>query len=200
MRFPKDDSNFRKIAFDDLENLRVVCELVEGRDCVVQAGGNVGIFPNALADYGFNKVLTFEPDAENFDCLLENCTAPAIVPQLAALSNEVGTCRVVGPRADCGSLQVCPGDDVPALTIDSLGLDGCDLIYLDVEGSEHRALVGGLETIAKFKPVIVCENKGLCDGFRGGRKGNQAFREFVESLGYTFHLRIRGDDVFLPCA
>ena len=46
---------------------------------------------------------------------------------------------------------------LPAITIDSLQLRSCDLIKLDVEGWENRALEGGMQTIARFRPVLFFE-------------------------------------------
>ena len=53
----------------------------------------------------------------------------------------------------------------PTMRIDDLALPGCDLIQLDLEGYELFALKGGLDTINKYKPVIVIE---VCWGERYG--------------------------------
>ena len=41
--------------------------------------------------------------------------------------------------------------------IDSLNLQICDLIQLDIEGFEYQALVGAKETLERCKPVIIVE-------------------------------------------
>ena len=38
--------------------------------------------------------------------------------------------------------------------VDELSLDKVDLIKMDIEGAEVRALLGGLETIARFRPNL----------------------------------------------
>tara|TARA_R110002049_G_scaffold3325_6_gene25641 strand:+ start:587 stop:1243 length:657 start_codon:yes stop_codon:yes gene_type:complete len=43
------------------------------------------------------------------------------------------------------------------ITIDTLKLDKCDFIKIDVEGGEFKVLEGAEETINKFKPVIILE-------------------------------------------
>lgn len=50
------------------------------------------------------------------------------------------------------------GEKVNTITIDSLNLDSCDFIKMDVEGFEPIVLLGAIETIKKFKPIILFEN------------------------------------------
>jgi FkbM family methyltransferase len=50
------------------------------------------------------------------------------------------------------------GEEVSAVTIDSLNLDQCDFIKLDLEGAEPLALQGAKETIKKFHPIILFEH------------------------------------------
>ena len=44
------------------------------------------------------------------------------------------------------------------ITIDSMNLDKCDMIQLDVENYEFETLIGARETINKYHPLIVMEN------------------------------------------
>ncbi len=49
------------------------------------------------------------------------------------------------------------GEKVKMIKIDNLYLDGCDFIKIDVEGFEYGVLLGAIETIKKYKPVIFYE-------------------------------------------
>ncbi len=49
------------------------------------------------------------------------------------------------------------GEKVKMIKIDDLKLDGCDFIKIDVEGFEYGVLLGAIETIKKYKPVIFYE-------------------------------------------
>jgi hypothetical protein len=44
------------------------------------------------------------------------------------------------------------GESVQAITVDSLGLERCDLIKLDVEGMEMRVLAGAAATLERHRP------------------------------------------------
>jgi hypothetical protein len=87
------------------------------------------------------------------------------------------------------------GDIAPIDTLDSLNLPALDLLYLDIEGFEMMAIIGGLETIVKFKPVIAIEDKGLSE--RYGYKQGQA-EKFLASHGYEVVARPHRD-VVMAC-
>lgn len=143
------------------EALPLVLPLVEEKRVCVQAGGNVGVYPMALAAF-FDRVITFEPDAENLACLSKNATQGSIAIFKAALGATAGTCSVQVVEPDnCGAHKTVPSGPIPVMTIDGLSLDQCDLIWLDIEGAEADAIEGARATIARFSPIIVLEEKGL---------------------------------------
>lgn len=64
-----------------------------------------------------------------------------------------------GKRFNLGGLQIgSGGEEIKTITIDSLNLDSCDYIKIDVEGFEPLVLIGAEKTIKKFKPVILFES------------------------------------------
>jgi FkbM family methyltransferase len=69
---------------------------------------------------------------------------------------------VMGIPNNYGAGHCEPGDGrVHATTVDSLELKSCDLIQLDIEGGEYRALRGAHDTLAHYKPVVCIEHKPL---------------------------------------
>lgn len=52
---------------------------------------------------------------------------------------------------------------IEGITIDSLNLDRCSLIKLDLEGYELLALMGALDTLKRCKPFIIMEMAGHGD-------------------------------------
>ena len=132
----------------------------KGRDVVVQAGGNCGLYPRLLSNI-FQVVYTFEPDPLNFYCLTRNCQKDNIVKYQAALGSDHSSISVHRhTQENVGMHQVTKNQDgfLMQLKIDDLDLRYCDLICLDIEGYEINALNGATETLKKFKPTVVVEN------------------------------------------
>lgn len=69
-----------------------------------------------------------------------------------------------------------------------------DFIQLDVEGFEHFAILGALETIERSSPLICLELKGI--GKRYGHPDEDTIA-LLESIGYTIQARIHRDIVFV---
>ena len=161
-------------------------------EVVIQAGGNCGLYPMLLANH-FARVYTFEPDPLNFHCLVNNCQRPNIYKFNCALGetnkllhvfngNEgnVG-CHTVG---DDGDKYTVKHSFVPTMTIDQLALDQCDLIQLDCEGYEPNIILGAMDTIAKFKPVISLETT------------NGETEMLINQFGYVHKLTVGSDKIF----
>jgi FkbM family methyltransferase len=161
---------------------------------VIQAGGNIGVYPATMAGQ-FERVLTVEPDLVNYQALLLNVAGrDNIEHHWAAFGDKIGTASVdhVYPE-NIGAHQLKAGSDVRVLTIDSFGVDNCDFIQLDVEGYEHLALLGAERTIKKTHPVITLELKGL-----GSRYGysDQDTISLLDSWGYEIVGRVNRDVIF----
>jgi hypothetical protein len=95
--------------------------------------------------------------------------------------------------ANIGGCYVDEGGkySVSTIAIDDLYLTACDLIILDIEGSEPFALEGARATIDKFKPVIMVEDRGL----KGAKK------DWSHSFpGYNpLRIRTHRDTILVPC-
>ena len=52
------------------------------------------------------------------------------------------------------------GQEIKVITLDSLNLNGCDFMKVDVEGYEPLVFEGSKQTIKKFRPVICFEDNG----------------------------------------
>jgi FkbM family methyltransferase len=170
-------------------------------DVVVQAGGNCGMYPRLLAQH-FKRVYTFEPDPLNFHCLVNNTQLENVIKIQAALGDENRLITVVrGGFSNVGTHTVAENNEaqltwvvpfqsvltnIPCMTLDTLNLDQCDFIQLDVEGYEAKVLRGAKNTIEKFKPAISCEN-----GHVSGVK------DFLVSLGYTVKLVSGADTLYV---
>ena len=117
-------------------DIKSVIKHVTDFSICVQAGGNVGVWPKVLSRY-FQTVYTFEPDPENYACLLKNAKEQNVIPFNVALSDRCENVHVEAPdefhKYNCGAYQVFEGGK-SSMKIDDLELDSCGLVYLDIEG------------------------------------------------------------------
>lgn len=178
----------------DWENLHKpkILNLVpeEKRNTVVQAGGNMGMYPRLLSDI-FKRVYTFEPDPINFHCLVANCQRDNIVKMNAALGYKrelVRSSKDPFPdwEINYGVRVVATDGDVivPTMRVDDLPLDHCDLIMIDTEGYELNILKGAVETLEKFGPVVFAEFAEPCI-------------PYMQAFGYQVVDRAAGDLIFV---
>lgn len=191
MRFPETDIECRLVVPFQAGDAENAYPYIKKFDCVIQAGGNVGVWPIKLIE-DFKEVYTFEPDAENYDCLIENIGDLNINHRRAALGEVAGTGSLEGRKTNCGAYQTIDGDDFDIITIDSLKLKP-DFICLDIEGFEIFALKGAVKTIEKYKPVIMIEDKGLSERY-GYNKGDCG--EFLKGFGYREVCSVNRDVIF----
>jgi FkbM family methyltransferase len=196
--WPEEDHAARPVILEAVTaDVPKFLAFVEGRSTIVQAGGNVGVYAIALARQ-FASVVTVEPDQDNYAALCRNVEASGLDGRIlhlnAAFGEEPGFCAVdrMDP-ANCGAHRLMDGDQVQVITVDSLGLNACDAIWLDVEGFELPALKGAEATIDRFGPTIGIEEKGLSEHF-GVRRGQAA--EWLKTLGYGQVGKIGRDEIY----
>lgn len=188
--WPASDRECRRFVVAWMEDLNVSLPLCENRRVAVQAGGNVGTWPLALADE-FDTVYTFEPDPLNFYCLARNCANPNIIKFQAALGNERGLVGMHTDPRNVGAHYIEGSGRIPIMRIDDLGLEVCDFICLDIEGYEMEALKGAHETLLRHHPVIHLEDKGLSEKY--GTKKEEVVDMLVNLYGYTVRARVHRD-------
>lgn len=191
--FPDHDIDGHKVLIGQSSDIQKVLKYVENFDVCIQAGGNVGIWPKILSGY-FSDVYTFEPDQENFECLLANLHGIKNVhTKQSALSDKIENVIVKSPNKaemnNCGAYQVFEDENgLKTTKIDDLNLKP-DLIYLDIEGYELKALQGAVEAL-KSKPVICFEDKELPIMY-GKEVGD--VEEWLKDFGYEVVEKVHRD-------
>ena len=136
----------------------------------------------------FKEIYSFEPHPLNFECLKKNCQGEKYHLYNVGLGHTNTKCKIEGDGKggrNVGRFQVSESSkgDIDLITVDSLNLDKCDLMHLDVEGFESNVLLGAMATIVKYKPKIILE-------FGNGK-------EVIESLGYTLKEKLDMDWIFV---
>ena len=139
---------------------------------VLDIGANIGTHAIAFAEMVTDTgcVLCFEPMMYNFHLLCANIAmngSQRIYPHRMIVGDHdddyARLPQIDGKqRRNFGmykALKEVRGQGIPTpiVTIDSLDMTRCDLIKIDVEGSEFEVLDGARETIEEFSPVIQAE-------------------------------------------
>lgn len=135
-------------------------------------------FPPTLAVFRGNVTLNPGLPIEVIPCAVSD--TPGAVRMRGTDPTNLGTVRAVEASASDSDplVQVVRLDDMVA----QRKLDRVDLIKADVEGFEYRALAGGIETLRRFRPVVVLE---LADRHLIAQGSSaRAVVELLQGLGY----------------
>lgn len=170
-----------------------------GRDGLyIDVGAHIGLWAwNMMRHFAFTHA--FEPVAAHRECFEKNVPmgAPEIVALHAcALGALEGTCSIETTTGSSGDSQVRSGTEIPMRRLDSFEFKDVDLIKVDCEGFEENVLIGGLETIRRWRPVICVEQKRDMAA-RFGLKPQGAV-VFLERLNYRVAEILSGDYIMVP--
>jgi FkbM family methyltransferase len=139
----------------------------------IDMGANIGVHSllAALRSGREGKVLALEASPVTFPILVDNLASagcPGAVAVNVAVWDAPGIIAFSHIPHIIGGSHVNPTADenwqvftVPCDSLDNLaekaGLERVDLIKIDVEGSEIRALLGAQATLSRYKPPIIVE-------------------------------------------
>ena len=140
---------------------------------ILDVGANIGTHTVALAKkVGTNgRVIAFEPQRIIYQNLCANVSLNRLT-NVDCLQKGVGEDTAVFPvpimdpekQQNFGAFEIRgykTGEPVEIITIDSLSLEACSLIKVDVEGMEKEVLTGANDTIREFRPLMFIENNNL---------------------------------------
>jgi len=172
---------------------------------ILDIGANIGTWSIPLAVKN-RKIYSFEPFDSSFYALCGNIfinKKENIYPRQCALTDNVNrkTTLMLPELVNIGGCKLIETDlntenNYSLATIDSFSFDKVDLIKLDVEGHELNVLKGGVNTIARCKPVIMFEC-WAADSIHWKNIPNTGteLMEYIESIGYKINkINIDGND------
>ena len=174
----------------------LVAKLLNQRSgSMVHAGAFFGDMLPSFSSACSGTLFAFEPVLENF-VLSQLCVQANELSNVALLHAALGQAHGVGRittkipdeqvHAGGASRMSTSGQLVPILTIDALDIVALRVIQLDIEGYELPALLGGLATIRRERPVVLIEdNKGQCT-------------PLLKGLSYVYLGRIPGLSIWCP--
>lgn len=186
------------------ETLLVLRGLLPEGGVFVDVGGHCGMMTlfGARCVGPAGQVLAFEPSPREFARLRANVAANGfaqVALHQAAMAEAPGTVvlrlaeaghaghNTIGSGFAYAGVAVAELVEVPATTLDAAlaGLARCDVIKMDVEGAELRALRGGAAQIARLRPALVLE---VFDAALAGHGGTVAeLMDWLEAQGYDTH-------------
>ena len=129
---------------------------------VIEGGCHIGTHSIILSKLS-SQLICFEPLKSSRDILeknlkINNCNNVEVSD--FGLSDSLGSTSfsyVNNGNIGGAVLEDSDNGDIALINIDSLNLSKLDFVKLDIEGYEKSAIIGGIETIKKFKPTIVLE-------------------------------------------
>jgi FkbM family methyltransferase len=179
-------------------NLVRAISFVARRRLALDIGGHIGTSANRLSRI-FRRVVTFEPAADTYACLLEIISARALSNVTAynlALSDKRGSACLMPYSRDPGNVgarSLSSGDDVIVFTMDDSDFSDLDFIKIDVEGFEALVLLGGRSTLCRERPVIMFEERGLKGRVPAGTPSPQMI---LGDWGARLLLKMGGDEIW----
>lgn len=167
----------------------------------IDVGAHCGMWSMQLAKR-FQRVEAFEPVAAHRACFLRNVpnaeqdAMQHVWLHACALGDHEGHVDIHTEPTSSGDSYVQGEGPIALCTLDSFNITDVDFIKLDCEGYELFALRGGEETIKKYKPVVIVEQKpGKAQKFGLGEV--DAVR-YLQLLGYKQAEEISGDYIMVP--
>jgi FkbM family methyltransferase len=163
---------------------------IRAGDTVIDCGGYVGDWTKWALLAGASRVVTVEPAAAQLECIRRN------------LAEEIRQGRVIlypkgvwdreerlylshnesNPAADAVTGEkTAVGEYIDLTTIDSivteLKLDRVDVLKMDIEGAEIRAIRGARNSLNRFRPRLAIATEHTPDMLKNNRDVIRAIRE-----------------------
>ncbi len=140
--------------------------------CVIDAGANVGYTSLYFAhNLPSASIVAIEPEPLNYAMLLENTKRyPNIIPLCAALWSSSRPLCLSNPDAESWAFQytdkpkINGSITVASCTVPDImreyGLDGIDLLKIDIEGGEKELFSQSVEWLSKVRNIMIEVHRG----------------------------------------
>jgi len=124
-------------------------------DLGAYTGDTVKKYASLCPDY--NEIIAVEPNKNSFKKLLSLTESLKNVTAVRAVAGDKnGTAFLPKGNRGRGSREDSAGEEITAVTADALlNSKRVDIIKMDIEGNELKALAGAENTIKKYKPKLI---------------------------------------------
>ena len=154
----------------------------------VDIGANVGLWAKPLTEK-FKRVIAFEPLEQVYSCLELNCENLPVELHKHALGSVNDVVEMVFDAENTGGSFVSEvgTGTIQIKRLDDLNLPKFGLLKIDCERHELEVLKGAMDTIIKYKPIIVCEQQA---------DTNECAGTYLKSFGAKEITNVRKDYIF----
>lgn len=155
------------------DDMQMIHSLLRPGDIMIDVGANIGYtaIEGALAVGSAGSVHAIEPHPTTHRHLMENLalnhldkTVPTYAVAITSASSPGLSLQFSDDRRDDMNALLLPGKThpsntvtVPSVTLDQLfsGLPRCDLLKVDVEGSDLHALLGAKDLLTRTRQILI---------------------------------------------
>jgi FkbM family methyltransferase len=157
-------------------------------DIAVDVGANVGLWAKPLTEK-FKHVIAFEPLEQVYSCLESNVQNLNVEIHKYALGNVNDNVEMIYDSENTGGSFVSKvgTGNIVIKRMDDLDLPKFGLLKIDCERHELEVLKGAMDTILKYKPIIVCEQQA---------DTNECAGMYLKSFGAREITNVRKDYIF----
>jgi FkbM family methyltransferase len=157
-------------------------------DIAIDVGANVGLWARPLTEK-FKRVIAFEPLKQVYSCLERNVYGLPVDVHRYALGNIDSKVQMIFDSVNTGNSFVSEvgTGSIDIKRMDNLDLPKFGLLKIDCERHELQVIQGAVETITKYKPIIVCEQHKDTEYCAGN---------FLKELGAKEITNVRKDYIF----
>jgi len=191
-------------GYKSFEYSLIFIDLIKNIKTFFDVGANIGYYTILGGSINKNiKIISFEPSEGACQYIKNNIIlnnlSKNVILEKSALSDNNGYTEfheVYNPKYpstpnlsgehNIGTkmLKSMKMSNVKTITLDNYiskeKINSLDLIKLDTEGSEHLIIKKGINTIKKFKPIIICE-------ILRKSKNKVFINDFLDKLNYNFY-------------
>ena len=183
-----------------LNNFVKYCDIQNKKfKTVLDIGAWCGTWSKAIQPY-CKRVIAFEPDKTNFECLHRNM-APFnhVTCNRLAIGDKLCNVSLIQESATQNTRIEKESGDVEMFTIDYWNYNDVDMIKIDVEGYEMRVLEGAKKTLTindKNQSYVKFLMIELNNNTRKYGSSNLEIEKYIKNLGFKILIKTWPDIVF----
>jgi FkbM family methyltransferase len=158
----KGNPKFQDKGTYQFDKLKAALDMIpeDRRRVCIDVGAHVGLWSRVLA-HKFQTLYAFEPVAELCECFRKNVDTVNVELIESALGAKTGKEVMVNDDpSNSGNWRIGSlGAPTSINTLDEFRYEDVDFIKIDTEGTELRVLIGAINTIKRYRPFILVEQK-----------------------------------------